>query len=330
MASKQKLRKIARNAARRAGIDPDVFDRQINLESGYNTKVRSSAGAIGIAQFMPGTARSRGVNPLNPRQALKGAAKLDADLIKQTGSYRRGLAAYNAGPGNIQAGLSYADRLLAGRNPKAGKASMPASDSGPSSVTATKTVPGVDRSADRKALIGQYLQSGTKASKSDPYGIHAQGSLLTLQSGLRQTQDTPAKTVSATAQVPGGGGSGGSGSTRDLLSRAVAQSKTKQPYRWGGGHGPKPAAIGTPVDCSGYVSQILGVSPRVSGQFAKFGAAGRGKKVTIYANSGHVLIDINGRWFATSRSNPGGGAGEIAKPSPEYLARFTPRHPKGM
>lgn len=328
MASKLKLRKIARKYAKRAGVDPDVFDRQINLESGYNTKARSPAGALGIAQFMPGTARSRGVNPLNPRQALKGAAKLDADLIHQLG-YRRGLAAYNAGPGNIKAGLGYADRLLAGKNPKTpGKAT--AQDSGPSSVTASKTVPGVDRSSQRRALISQYFQTQPKASSSDPYGVRQQGSLLTLQAGLKQTQDTPAKTVTATATVPGSTDSGGGGSTRDLLSRAVAQSKTRQPYRWGGGHGSKPAAIGTPVDCSGYVSQILGVSPRVSGQFAKFGDAGPGKRVTIYANSGHVLIQIGGRWFATSRSNPGGGAGEIARPSDSYLARFTPRHPRGM
>jgi hypothetical protein len=86
-----------------------------------------------------------------------------------------------------------------------------------------------------------------------------------------------------------------------------------------------------PVDCSGYVSAILGVTPRVSGQFAaSFGRPGRGKTVTVWANSGHVLIQIGHRWFATSHSNPGGGAGEISRPAPGYLSAFTPRHPKGL
>jgi hypothetical protein len=76
---------------------------------------------------------------------------------------------------------------------------------------------------------------------------------------------------------------------------------------------------------------ILGVSPRVSGQYASsFGKPGRGKVVTVYANSGHVLINIKGRWFATSRSNPGGGAGEIPRPSAAYLSAFTVRHPRGL
>jgi hypothetical protein len=58
--------------------------------------------------------------------------------------------------------------------------------------------------------------------------------------------------------------------------------------------------------------------------------------VTVYANSGHVLMSIvdpqsgKKRWFATSHSNPGGGAGEIAQPTPGYLSRFTARHPRGL
>jgi hypothetical protein len=84
------------------------------------------------------------------------------------------------------------------------------------------------------------------------------------------------------------------------------------------------------VDCSGFVAQVLGVTPRVSGQFAHFGEPGPGRQVTIYANSEHVLIDLGGRWYATSHSNPGGGAGRIPQPSHSYLAAFTPRHPRGM
>lgn len=120
------------------------------------------------------------------------------------------------------------------------------------------------------------------------------------------------------------------GTARDFIARATAVDKRHPSYLWGGGHGATPAKLGDNVDCSGYVSQILGVAPRVSGQFAKFGDAGPGRQVTIYANSGHVFIQIGNRFFGTSHSNPGGGAGEIARPPTSYLSQFTRRHPKGM
>jgi hypothetical protein len=116
----------------------------------------------------------------------------------------------------------------------------------------------------------------------------------------------------------------------EMVSVATKVDKLHLPYHWGGGHGATPAAIGTPVDCSGYVSQILGVTPRTSGGFMSFGKAGPGKEVTIYANQEHVLIEIRGRFFGTSHSNPGGGAGEIPPPDPSYLSRFVKRHPAGL
>jgi hypothetical protein len=87
-----------------------------------------------------------------------------------------------------------------------------------------------------------------------------------------------------------------------------------------------------PLDCSGAVSRLFGVSPRVSGQFESFGQAGRGKNVTIYANGHHVLVEIAGRFWGTSGTNPGGGAGWIPRNaiSPNYLKDFTVRHPVGM
>jgi hypothetical protein len=115
-----------------------------------------------------------------------------------------------------------------------------------------------------------------------------------------------------------------------MVSVASKVGKLGLPYKWGGGHGATPAPIGTPVDCSGYVSQILGVTPRTSGGFMSFGKAGAGKHVTIYANQEHVFIQIDDRYFSTSHSNPGGGAGEVPRPDPSYLARFVKRHPRGL
>ncbi len=98
---------MAREAASAAGISPDAFQRQIQQESGFNPNAGSPAGAEGIAQFMPGTAASMGVNPYDPSSALPGAARLMAGLAAQFGGdYAKALAAYNAGPGAVQAAVA--------------------------------------------------------------------------------------------------------------------------------------------------------------------------------------------------------------------------------
>jgi hypothetical protein len=90
---------IARQAAASAGIPQDYFVRQINEESGFNPYARSSAGAVGIAQFEPSTAAGLGVNPYDPVSALYGAARYMARLANSYGgNYAKALAAYNAGP----------------------------------------------------------------------------------------------------------------------------------------------------------------------------------------------------------------------------------------
>ena len=94
---------IAWHAAVQAGIDPNLFIRQINQESGFNPNAYSPAGAEGIAQFMPSTAAAMGVNPWDPTSALYGAAKMMGQLNREFGgSYAQALAAYNAGAGTVQ------------------------------------------------------------------------------------------------------------------------------------------------------------------------------------------------------------------------------------
>jgi len=91
------LRAIAVAAAQRAGIDPQIFLKQINQESGFDPNAKSSAGAEGIAQFMPATAAGYHINPFDPVQALQAAAKMDAGNLRKYGSYARMLSAYNSG-----------------------------------------------------------------------------------------------------------------------------------------------------------------------------------------------------------------------------------------
>ena len=72
-------------------------------ESNYNAVAVSPAGARGLMQLMPGTARSLGVDPNDPTQAVNGAARLLSGLIKQfDGRVDLALAGYNAGPGAVQ------------------------------------------------------------------------------------------------------------------------------------------------------------------------------------------------------------------------------------
>jgi hypothetical protein len=116
----------ARQAARRYGLDESVFLRQIRQESGFNPNAVSPAGAIGIAQIMPATARGWGVNPHDPHASLNAAAKNMASYVKKYGSYRNALIAYNAGPGAVGRGSlpaetqNYIKTILGGRTPGTG------------------------------------------------------------------------------------------------------------------------------------------------------------------------------------------------------------------
>jgi hypothetical protein len=94
------LRAYAREAATRAGCDPDLFERQIQQESGFDPDAYNPiSGATGIAQIV---ARFHpDVDPRDPIASLEYAARWMARLHQQYGSYRFALAAYNWGPGNV-------------------------------------------------------------------------------------------------------------------------------------------------------------------------------------------------------------------------------------
>lgn len=92
----------ARAAARKHGVPEDLFLRLVQQESGWNDKARSHKGAIGLAQLMPATARSLGVDPHDPRQNLEGGARYLAEQYRTFRSWKLALAAYNAGPAAVQ------------------------------------------------------------------------------------------------------------------------------------------------------------------------------------------------------------------------------------
>jgi soluble lytic murein transglycosylase-like protein len=88
-------------AGRRYGISPKLLAAQADVESRFRIDAVSPAGAQGIMQFMPDTARGRGVDPLNPLSAIDGAARYMRDLIGRFGTIDAALAAYNLGAGTV-------------------------------------------------------------------------------------------------------------------------------------------------------------------------------------------------------------------------------------
>jgi hypothetical protein len=88
-------------AANRYGVDASLLAAVASQESSFDSQAVSPAGAQGLMQFMPATAKGLGVNPLDPTSAINGAAKYLSSLTEQFGSTELALAAYNAGPGTV-------------------------------------------------------------------------------------------------------------------------------------------------------------------------------------------------------------------------------------
>lgn len=89
-------------AAQKYGVDADLLAAVAKQESGYDPKAVSPAGAQGLMQLMPATAKGLGVtNSFDPAQAVDGAARLLSDLLDRFGRTDLALAGYNAGPGAV-------------------------------------------------------------------------------------------------------------------------------------------------------------------------------------------------------------------------------------
>jgi cell wall-associated NlpC family hydrolase len=257
----------AQNAAKRYGIDPNLYKRLIAAESGWNPRARSPVGATGLAQLMPGTARGLGVNINSPVSNLVGGAKyLSQQLQTFGGDIRKALAAYNAGPGAVQkyGGIppyretqNYVSKIMSGYTPGA----APAAPSRPSPVMQkpSNAVQTHDIARARQEAGAQVITQGLSAGKDIfeliPQMIQARNSVVIPSTAVitPSGRQTNLKVQNAT-------GGPVSGNISGIVKEAVKFLGT--PYSWGGG-GPSGPSEGfgkgkgtVGFDCSSFLQYL--------------------------------------------------------------------------
>ncbi|MDX2150450.1 MAG: lytic transglycosylase domain-containing protein [Bryobacteraceae bacterium] len=93
---------IVTDAAIRNGLPPEIVHAVAKVESGYKPHAVSPKGAKGLMQLMPATAKALNADPDNPQENADAGARYLRELLLKYKSVSLALAAYNAGPGNVE------------------------------------------------------------------------------------------------------------------------------------------------------------------------------------------------------------------------------------
>lgn len=179
-----------------------LLAKLIEGESGDNPDAVSPAGARGRAQFMPGSRETvlqrYGVDPWSrdPEQAVHAAALHLRGLVNGS----KGLEGYNPGMptypqyilGQKVGNVAHYGTARQSTPRAASRADGRATSATGTTTTTTTTIPGVDNSALRRQLVGQFLQQG---------GVANSGAVLSLAAQYGQATDTPASTKTTTSRV---------------------------------------------------------------------------------------------------------------------------------
>lgn len=225
---------LVARAAAQYRVPADVLAALLQQESGFNPTARSPAGALGIAQFMPGTASGMGVNPLNPQSAIPGAARYLANALKiNHGNLSYALASYNAGQGAVNQyhGIppysetqNYVRAILAGRSrfPGLANGQVPLTTGGaPTATPPVSTVPAtpaqpiaaagvtMENPAYQRTLgIQQLIQSNAQNAHIPSINLPLPAFTIT-QPTMPTAMPTgaPAATPTAAPATPGAAGS---------------------------------------------------------------------------------------------------------------------------
>ena len=210
-------------ASRTYGVSKSLLLAVAKAESNFDTNSVSHAGAQGIMQLMPGTAKTLGVkNAFDPYENIMGGAKLLRDNIKSFGSVPLALAAYNAGPGAVKkyGGVppyketqNYVKKIMADLGDSANRVMSHFSYKGNTSSTAA-LAGGASLGGDLSSSLSQTLSTMT--------------SLSSLLSG--SSQGTGGSGLSALSGLNGSGGNSLllSGVMQSFLTGALLQGKTRE------------------------------------------------------------------------------------------------------
>ena len=287
--------RAARAAAKKYNLPTRLFLSMINTESSWNPAAISSAGAIGLGQLMPGTARGLGVDPFDPDQNIDGAARYLQQMYERTGNWRNALRAYNQGPNGIadpDAGAEYAHAVMEGRR-LYGRGAPRGSGRGPSSPLAP---PPPALPTAPQSLSGEHQTLAQALFGDDPDFLP-----FALAVGRRadapRIVDVPDEVVQGARIVSPGGSvkrvplpKGGGNGAQGVI--AAAQSQLGKPYVFGSG--PSTDSF----DCSDLVqwayAQIGIKLPRVTYDQIKVGRGVSWDDLEpgdlIFPNRGHVVM----------------------------------------